>query len=166
MTLHVVGARQPEDLDRAFSEILKEQARAVVLLPDPMLFAQGTRIAALAARNLLPVVGEAREFAAAGGLMAYGPRVTENFRRAALYVDKVLKDAKPGDLPVEHPAIARAQGRRGDPVMDRRAFISAVSGAAGLSPDGSRPGAVEDSPHRRILGGPRSTIGSPARLLV
>jgi putative ABC transport system substrate-binding protein len=103
LTLHVVGARRPEDLDRAFSELLKEQARAVVLLPDPMLFAQGPRIAALAAKSQLPAVGEAREFAAAGGLMAYGPRVTENFRRAALYVDKILKGAKPGDLPVEQP---------------------------------------------------------------
>ena len=103
LTLHAVEARRPEDLDRAFSEMLKEQARAVVVMPDLMLFAQRTRIAALAAKSQLPAVGEAREFAAAGCLMAYGPRVTENFRRAALYVDKILKGAKPGDLPVEQP---------------------------------------------------------------
>ena len=103
LTLHVVQARDPADLDRAFSEILKGQARAIVVLPDPMLLAQRTRIVALAARSQPPAVGEAREFAAAGGLMAYGPRITENFRRAAVYVDKILKGAKPGDLPVEQP---------------------------------------------------------------
>jgi len=103
LTLHVVQARDLADLDRAFSDILKAQARAVVVLPDPMLFAARTRIVALAAKSQLPVVGEAREFAAAGGLMAYGPRITENFRRAAVYVDKILRGAKPGDLPVEQP---------------------------------------------------------------
>ena len=104
LTLHVVQARDLADLDRAFSDILKAQARAVVVLPDPMLFAARTRIVALAAKSQLPVVGEAREFAAAGGLMAYGPRITENFRRAAMYVDKILRGAKPGDLPVEQPS--------------------------------------------------------------
>jgi putative ABC transport system substrate-binding protein len=103
LTLHVVEARDPAALDRAFSEILKGQARTVVVLPDPMLFAQRTRIVALAAKSQLPAVGEAREFAVAGGLMAYGPRITENFRRAAVYVDKILRGAKPGDLPVEQP---------------------------------------------------------------
>ena len=105
LTLHVVEARDPADLDRAFSEMLKAQARALVILPDPMLFTQRTRIAALAVKSQLPAVGEAREFAAAGALMAYGPRITENFRRAALYVDKILKGAKPADLPVEQPTM-------------------------------------------------------------
>ena len=104
LTLHVVEARDPEDLDRAFSEMLRVQARAVIVMPDPLLFAQRTRVVALAAKSQLPSVGETREFAAAGGLMAYGPRVTENFRRAALYVHKILKGAKAGDLPVEQPA--------------------------------------------------------------
>ena len=103
LTLHVVEARDPADLDRAFSDMLKAQTTAVVVMPDPLLFAQRTRIVALAVKSQLPAVGETREFAAAGGLMAYGPRVTENFRRAALYVDKILKGAEPGDLPVEQP---------------------------------------------------------------
>jgi putative tryptophan/tyrosine transport system substrate-binding protein len=103
LTLHAVEARGPEDLDRAFSEMLKGQARAVVVLPDPMLFAQRIRIVALAAKGQLPAIGEAREFAADGGFMAYGPRITENFRRAAVYVERILKGAKPGDLPVEQP---------------------------------------------------------------
>ena len=117
-------------------------------MPDPLLFAQRTRIVALAAKSQLPAVGETREFAAAGGLMAYGPRVTENFRRAALYVDKILKGAKPGDLPVEQPTTFELvinlktaktlgltipqslllQGRRGDPVtaLERSGSTEAI----------------------------------------
>jgi putative ABC transport system substrate-binding protein len=103
LTLYVVEARGSADLDQAFSQMLKERSAAVVVMPDPLLFAQRTRIVALAAKIQFPSIGETREFASAGGLMAYGPRVTENFRRAALYVDKILKGAKPGDLPVEQP---------------------------------------------------------------
>jgi putative ABC transport system substrate-binding protein len=103
LKLHVFEARGPEDLDRAFAGMLKEQAQAVVILPDPILFGQSTRIVALAAKHRLPAVGEARRFADAGGLMAYGPRIEENFRRAAFFVDKILKGAKPADLPIEQP---------------------------------------------------------------
>jgi putative ABC transport system substrate-binding protein len=103
LKVRVVDARGPEDLERAFAGMVKEQVNAVVLLPDPILFDQRTRIIALAAKYRLPAVGEAREFADAGGLMTYGPRIDENFRRAAFFVDKVLRGAKPGDLPVEQP---------------------------------------------------------------
>ena len=103
LRIRVVDARGPEDLDRAFAGMVKEQTDAVVILPDPILFDQRTRIVALAAKQRLPAVGEAREFAEAGGLMTYGPRIEENFRRAAFFVDKILKGAKPGDLPVEQP---------------------------------------------------------------
>ena len=103
LKVRVVDARGPEDLERAFAGMVKEQVNAVVLLPDPILFDQRTRIIALAAKYRLPAVGEAREFADAGGLMTYGPRIEENFRRAAFFVDKILKGAKPGDLPVEQP---------------------------------------------------------------
>jgi putative tryptophan/tyrosine transport system substrate-binding protein len=103
LTLHVVEARSPEALDRAFAEMLKEQVKAVVILPDPILADQSTRAADLAAKYRLPAVGEARKFAEAGGLLAYGPRSEENFRRAASLVDKILKGAKPADLPVEQP---------------------------------------------------------------
>jgi putative ABC transport system substrate-binding protein len=103
LKVRVVYARGPEDLERAFAGMVKEQVNAVVLLPDPILFDQRTRIIALAAKYRLPAVGEAREFADAGGLMTYGPRIDENFRRAAFFVDKVLRGAKPGDLPVEQP---------------------------------------------------------------
>ena len=103
LTLHVVEARGPEDLDPAFAGMLKAQAKAVVILPDPILADQSTRTAALAAKYRLPAVGEARKFAEAGGLLAYGPRSEENFRRAAFLVDKILKGAKPADLPIEQP---------------------------------------------------------------
>jgi putative ABC transport system substrate-binding protein len=103
LKIRVVDARGPEDFERAFADMVKERVNAVVLLPDPILFDQRTRIIALAAKYRLPAVGEAREFADAGGLMTYGPRIDENFRRAAFFVDKVLRGAKPGDLPVEQP---------------------------------------------------------------
>jgi len=103
LTLHVVEARGAEDLERAFAEMLKQQAKAVVILPDPILADQSTRTAALAAKYRLPAVGEVRNFAEAGGLLAYGPRSEENFRRAAFLVDKILKGSKPGDLPIEQP---------------------------------------------------------------
>ena len=103
LTLHTAEARRADDLDGAFSQMLKAQVAAVVVLPDPILFAHRARVIALAAKSQLPAVGEASEYAAAGGLMAYGPRITENFRRAAVYVDKIVKGAKPADLPVEQP---------------------------------------------------------------
>ena len=116
LTLHVVQARGPADLDRAFSEILKGKREQSSFLPDPMLFAQRTRIAALAVKSQLPAVGEAREFAAAGGLMAYGPRITENFRHAAVYVDKILKGAdlrSPGRATHDVRPRHQPQGRPG-----------------------------------------------------
>jgi putative ABC transport system substrate-binding protein len=102
-TIRVIEARGPEDLDRAFAGMIKEHVNAVVILPDPILFDQRTRIVAFASKYRLPAVGEAREFADAGGLMTYGPRIEENFRRAAFFVDKILKGAKPADLPIEQP---------------------------------------------------------------
>jgi putative ABC transport system substrate-binding protein len=103
LTTRVVEARRAEDLDRAFAAMLKERAGALVVLPDPVLFTHRAQIVALAAKSRLPAIYEAREFAEDGGLMAYGPRITENFRGAATYVDKILKGAKPADLPVEQP---------------------------------------------------------------
>jgi putative ABC transport system substrate-binding protein len=103
LATYVVAARREEDLDRAFTEILKRQARALIVLPDPILYTHRAQIVLLAAKSRLPAIYEAREFAEDGGLMTYGPRITENFRRAATYVDKILKGAKPADLPVEQP---------------------------------------------------------------
>jgi putative ABC transport system substrate-binding protein len=93
----------PADFDRAFSEMTGAHAGALTVLPSTILFAGRSRIVELAAKNRLPAIYVAREFVDAGGLMSYGPSFADIFRRAATYVDKILKGAKPGDLPVEQP---------------------------------------------------------------
>jgi putative ABC transport system substrate-binding protein len=103
MRLQYVEARGPEDFDRAFSEMTRARAGALTVLPSSMFFNERRRLVNLAAKNRLPAVYTWREFVDAGGLMAYGPNAADVFRRAATYVDKILKGAKPGDLPVEQP---------------------------------------------------------------
>jgi putative ABC transport system substrate-binding protein len=83
--------------------ITTERAGAVCVLGDSMLFLHQTRIADHAARRRLPTVFGLSDHAEAGGLLAYGPSVSDGYRRAATYVDKILKGAKPADLPVEQP---------------------------------------------------------------
>ncbi len=78
-------------------------ADALIVLPSPMLYAEHRRIVELAGKNRLPAMYQAREFVDAGGLMAYGSNLPDLARRAAIYVDKILKGAKPADLPVEQP---------------------------------------------------------------
>jgi putative ABC transport system substrate-binding protein len=73
------------------------------VLPDALAMAYRTRVVALAAKSRLPTIYPFREYAEAGGLMSYGPNISEGYRRAATYVDKILKGAKPADLPVEQP---------------------------------------------------------------
>jgi putative ABC transport system substrate-binding protein len=99
--LQVVGARGPADIEGAFSEITRARADALTVLSSAMLFTERRRLVDLAAKNRLPVAYAQREFVEAGGLMAYGPNLADLFRRAASYVDKILKGAKPADLPVE-----------------------------------------------------------------
>jgi putative ABC transport system substrate-binding protein len=101
--LQVLEARAPSEFAAAFSAIRKESAGALIVLGDPMFFGERTRIAELAAKSRLPLMSGTREHAEAGGLMAYGPNLRDQFRRAASYVDKILKGAKPADLPVEQP---------------------------------------------------------------
>ena len=95
--------RGPEDLEGQFSAITKEPVQALIVFVDPITVTHRKRIADLAARARLPMISGEREFAAAGALMSYGPSFPELFRRAATYVDKILKGAKPADLPVEQP---------------------------------------------------------------
>jgi len=102
--LQFVEARGPEDLDRAFMEVTKTRADALAVLSSTVLFAERRRLVHLAARARLPAVYPWREAVDAGGLMSYGANIADLFRRAATYVDKILKGAKPGDLPVERPA--------------------------------------------------------------
>jgi putative ABC transport system substrate-binding protein len=101
--LQVVETRGPEDFDRAFSDMTRARAGALTVLASNMLLNERRRLVDLAAKNRLPAMYPLREFVDAGGLMAYGPDLADVFRRAATYVDKILKGAKPADLPVEQP---------------------------------------------------------------
>jgi putative ABC transport system substrate-binding protein len=103
LRVHVLGARGADELEGAFAAITKERPDAFFTLADPVLFAHRARIAEFANRNRLPAMYPHREYGEAGGLMAYGADLRENFRRAAAFVDKILKGAKPADLPVEQP---------------------------------------------------------------
>lgn len=101
--LQWVEARGPADFDRAFSDMTKARADALTALPSNLFTSERRRLVELAAKNRLPAVYERREFVDAGGLMAYGPNFGDMYRRAATNVDKILKGAKPADLPVEQP---------------------------------------------------------------
>jgi putative tryptophan/tyrosine transport system substrate-binding protein len=103
LRLQSLESRNPNEIDSAFVAMTKEQAGAVVVLVDSMLIDQRTRIANLAARYHLPTVAWPVDHAEAGALVAYGPNVADMFRRAATYVDKIMKGAKPADLPIEQP---------------------------------------------------------------
>jgi putative ABC transport system substrate-binding protein len=98
-----VEARGPADVDRAFSDMTRARAGALTVSGSAMFFNERRRLVDLAAKNRLPTVFPLKEYVDAGGLMAYGPNLPDLFRRAATYVDKILKGAKPGDLPVEQP---------------------------------------------------------------
>jgi putative ABC transport system substrate-binding protein len=100
--LRFFDVHDPQALESAFAKAA-QQARAVVLVPDPVFVAHPYKITALVSRYRLPTIYGLREFADAGGLIAYGPDRATMFRRAAEYVDKILKGAKPGELPIEQP---------------------------------------------------------------
>jgi len=97
------GEGQPENYDRAFSEMSRARAAALTVLPSNSFFDERRRLVDLAAKNRLPAVYPWRDFVVAGGLMSYGANVTDLVRRAAAYVDRILKGAKPSDLPVQQP---------------------------------------------------------------
>jgi putative ABC transport system substrate-binding protein len=99
--LQVVEASSPNDFDRAFSEI--RTPAALVQFPSPMFYVAHKRLAELTAKHRLPTIYAFKEAVAAGGLMSYGTSIPDLSRRAATYVDKILKGAKPADLPVEQP---------------------------------------------------------------
>jgi putative ABC transport system substrate-binding protein len=103
LELHIVEIRTPDELESAFETARSEQADGFFSISGPILANARGRIVDLAAKHRLPGMFPDRDFAAAGGLMAYGPDPANNFRRAATYVDKILKVAKPADLPIEQP---------------------------------------------------------------
>ncbi len=103
IALHAVNVRTADELDAAFSAMARERADAVIVLAD-LLFVQHTkRLVQLSEKHRLPTISFSREHVAAGGLMAYSTSFPDMFRRSALYVDKILKGAKAGELPIERP---------------------------------------------------------------
>jgi putative ABC transport system substrate-binding protein len=103
LALQLFAVRSPDDLDAAFEAVVKARPSALMTIGHGMLFGNRQRIVDFALKSRLPGVFPEREFVDAGGLLAYGPDVASNFRRAASFVDKILKGAKPGDLPIEQP---------------------------------------------------------------
>jgi putative ABC transport system substrate-binding protein len=103
VALHVEWVRDLAGLDRAFTALAQARPDAFLTTVEPFTGDHRQRIVAFAAQHRLPAMYEEREFVDVGGLMAYGPSLAANYRRAATYVDKILKGAKPGDLPVEQP---------------------------------------------------------------
>jgi putative ABC transport system substrate-binding protein len=98
-----VDFRRPDDLERAFEQFTREKVEAVLVPPDVAFAALRDRVAKLAEQARLPTIFFNRESVVVGGLLGYGPDIVENYRRAAVFVDKILKGAKPGDLPIERP---------------------------------------------------------------
>ena len=103
LQLQLLEARGPRDFDGAFAAMAKERVGALLVVTDPAFIPHRARLVDLAAKNRLPSIFTQREDAEAGGLMSYGPRLSDIQRRGATYVDKILKGAKPADLPVEEP---------------------------------------------------------------
>jgi putative tryptophan/tyrosine transport system substrate-binding protein len=101
--LQYLDVLDPKDIETAFRTAAKRRADAVLVLAGPVVFSQRTQIAGLAVKSRLPAIYPQTEFTEAGGLMYYGANTPDMYRRAATYVDKILKGAKPGDLPVEQP---------------------------------------------------------------
>jgi len=103
LQVDVVEVHGPDELEEAFSRARRGSAQALVVLPDASFVAQGQRIGQLAVTNRLPTVFETKSYVSAGGLMSYGADLIEQIRRSAIYVDRILKGAKPADLPIEQP---------------------------------------------------------------
>ena len=103
LQLQLLEARGPDELEGAFAAMTRERASALLVQVDVIFALHARRIADLAAKRRLPAMYGSREHVEAGGLISYAPNVPDVFRRAATYVDKILKGAKPADLPVEQP---------------------------------------------------------------
>jgi putative ABC transport system substrate-binding protein len=103
LTLVPAEVRGLDALEQAFATMMGERAQAFVVLGDPLLFNNRGQIGVVALRDRLPAISTAREYAEAGLLLTYGPNLQDQFRRSAIFVDKIFKGAKPADLPVEQP---------------------------------------------------------------
>ena len=103
MQLQLVSADGPDDIAGAFAAINREHADALIVMPSPMLFGEYGRIVSMTTNSRLPAMGAAREFVDVGGLMSYGVNLPDLAKQTATYADKILKGAKPAELPVEQP---------------------------------------------------------------
>ena len=101
--LQILEVRGPGEIEPAFQSVVREGTGAVLALADPLLFTHRRRIAELAIKNRLPLMGSPLGYVEAGSLMSYWADQAEQYRRVASYVDKILKGARPGDLPIEQP---------------------------------------------------------------
>jgi putative tryptophan/tyrosine transport system substrate-binding protein len=101
--LHVHDVRNTAELSQAFDAMARDGAEVLLVLPDPTFTANRGHIAELAAKSRIPTMYEAREFVVAGGLVSYAASLADQFSRAAVYVDRILKGAKPASLPIEQP---------------------------------------------------------------
>jgi putative ABC transport system substrate-binding protein len=104
LPLQILEVREPGDFEAAFAAMVKERADALLLSGDAMFFVHRVRLAELALKNRLPSMSTQWQWVDAGGLIAYAPSFPDQWRRAATYVDKILRGAKPADLPIEQPA--------------------------------------------------------------
>ena len=98
-----IGVRTPQDIERGFARIAREHADAVIILADSFLLSQRAQIAALALKQRLPSIYPQQQYPESGGLLSYGGNFNDNFSRVGIFVDKILKGAKPGDIPFEQP---------------------------------------------------------------
>jgi len=103
LTIHSVPVHSPAEIEAAFATLVRNRAGALIIVPSPAIFSHRKRLFELAMKHRLPTVVGSREYVEAGGLASYGPDYPDQFRHAAVYVDKILKGAKPGDLPIEQP---------------------------------------------------------------
>jgi putative ABC transport system substrate-binding protein len=101
--LQLLNVKKPDDFESAFASMVRGKVDALIVLTQGMFTRNATRIVEMATKSRLPAIYHRNEFVKAGGLMSYGPDHTDLYRRAATYVDKILKGAKPSDLPVEQP---------------------------------------------------------------
>ena len=130
ITIHPIDVGTAEEIIRAFANLKREQDEAVIVVPDTFIIGQTRQIAELSIKYRLPSTMGIREYVESGGLMSYGSNLAGHFRRAATYVDKILKGAKPGEIPVEQPTkfelvinlkTARALGLEISPTLLARA---------------------------------------------
>ena len=103
LPIHSVPVHSPAEIEAAFATLVRDRAGALIVVPSPAIFSHRKRLLELAMKHRLPAVVGSREYVEAGSLASYGPDYLDQFRHAAVYVDKILKGAKPGDLPIEQP---------------------------------------------------------------